>query len=40
MEDFIQNLYNLDNKVAYSCLKELEKTSNYKKWIDVCKDIQ
>lgn len=27
MEDLIQNLYNLDNKVAYSCLKELEKVS-------------
>ncbi len=27
MEDLIQNLYNLDNKVAYSCLKELEEIS-------------
>lgn len=27
MEDLIQNLYNSDNKVAYSCLKELEKIS-------------
>ena len=24
MENLIQNLYNLDNKIAYSCLKELE----------------
>lgn len=27
MEDLIQNLYNLDNKVVYSCLKVLEKMS-------------
>ncbi len=27
MEDLIQNLYNSDNKVAYSYLKELEKIS-------------
>ena len=27
MEDLIENLYNLDNTIAYSCLKELEKIS-------------
>ena len=27
MEELIQNLYNLDNKVAYNTLKELEKLS-------------
>lgn len=27
MEDLIQNLYNADNKVAYNCLRELEKIS-------------